>query len=364
MLLRIFEALRWVILVVLLLIAVQTLLPVVNRTQWYAVLVTTELGYVLALAALLLMLSSYYFAKRRAWFVAIASMVAVIGLSPSLSAGYHFPGCFKPVDVLDRIATSSATPGKKILYSESAQAALHYYFYPADISQEGRLAPVAILIHGGGWRSRQMGLGAWLIKRLNHLGYAVVAPEYSLAPKANYPQPLHDLDVLYQHISSNNLDLAVDPQNISLLGRSAGAHLASLWAFTRPDVPVKNVIGFYGVYDMVAAWQAAPEVSMHDGRKILSQFMGGGLDEMPARYVDASPRSHISDGIPPTLLLHGGRDDWVPHSQLQLMRALNHSNIDTVTLPWATHGFDAVPYSPGGIVAACQIERQLSGGLP
>jgi dipeptidyl aminopeptidase/acylaminoacyl peptidase len=66
---------------------------------------------------------------------------------------------------------------------------------------------------------------------------------------------------------------------------------------------------------------------------------------------------------PPTLLLHGRRNEpvWFLQSQ-RLAARLNEIGARHyfLTLPWATHAFDCNPRGPGSQVANAAIEKFLA----
>jgi acetyl esterase/lipase len=89
-------------------------------------------------------------------------------------------------------------------------------------------------------------------------------------------------------------------------------------------------------------------------RAVLRDFVGGTPDELPARYHAASPSSYVRPGLPPTLLLYGGRDHVVkPEFNRGAAAALRRAGVRVVQveLPWAEHGFDLGPAGLGGQLA-------------
>ncbi|MDQ6926863.1 MAG: alpha/beta hydrolase, partial [Candidatus Eremiobacteraeota bacterium] len=79
-------------------------------------------------------------------------------------------------------------------------------------------------------------------------------------------------------------------------------------------------------------------------------------------YRAASPLAHVRPGLPPPLLIYGGRDHLV---EARFGRALDRALIAAgdpvayVELPWAEHGFDAVPGGVGERVATAVTEQFL-----
>jgi acetyl esterase/lipase len=130
-------------------------------------------------------------------------------------------------------------------------------------------APVVIAVHGGGWqggsRASYRHWGPFFARN----GYALFSIDYRLGKAGTYPGSVYDLKAAIQFVRAKAADLGLDPERIGLMGDSAGAHLAALVALA-PDqfageyrgdpnfavaADVKAVVGFYGVYDMLAQWQ-------------------------------------------------------------------------------------------------------------
>jgi acetyl esterase/lipase len=134
-------------------------------------------------------------------------------------------------------------------------------------------APVLVAVHGGGWqignRKFYTNWGPYLAKN----GVAVFAIEYRLMKPGvtTYPGAVYDTKAAVQFVRAKAAELGVDPERIGLVGDSAGAHLGALVALAgeephfssgyRSDphaavsAKVKAVVGFYGVYDMLAQWE-------------------------------------------------------------------------------------------------------------
>ena len=101
---------------------------------------------------------------------------------------------------------------------------------------------------------------------------------------------------------------------------------------------------------------------MLDTKTILIDYLGGSPAEAPAIYNDASPTQLAAQGSPPTLLLHGGRDELVSFYQsARLAKRLDEIGIPhlNVLLPWATHGFDYILRGPGGQISTYAVEYFL-----
>ena len=135
-------------------------------------------------------------------------------------------------------------------------------------------APVVIAVHGGGWQfGNRAGYKYWG-PFLARNGYALFSIDYRLGKPGTYPGSVYDVKAAIQFVRAKAGELGIDPERIGLMGDSAGAHLAALVGlaadqFTSEyrDDPnaatpanVKAVVGFYGVYDMLAQWEHRPDL--------------------------------------------------------------------------------------------------------
>jgi acetyl esterase/lipase len=148
-----------------------------------------------------------------------------------------------------------------------------------------------------------------------------------------------------------------------LIGRSSGAHLALLAAYTGGTPPVRGVVGYYGPTDLAAGYREPPRPDPLNVRRLLETFIGGTPETKPEAYRDASPISYATRPLPPTLLIYGARDHIVlPRFGERLhdrLRATGTTSI-LIEIPWAEHGFNAVPSGPSAQLALYHSERFLA----
>lgn len=170
-----------------------------------------------------------------------------------------------------------------------------------------------VLIHGGSWHKRygkvvMRGLAADLVRR----GWAVWNIEYRrLGEGGGWPETFDDVAGAIDHLRT--LDAPLDMQSVSLIGHSAGGHLA-LWAAGRAGLPAgapgagpailpRRAIGQAPVADLVGAYRL-----WHGGAA--QALMGGAPEQIPARYAVADPIELLPLAMP-TLLVHGSQDTTV-----------------------------------------------------
>lgn len=178
--------------------------------------------------------------------------------------------------------------------------------------------PGLIVIHGGFWRSRYdlLHIGH-LCTELTAAGIATWNIEYRRVgdPGGGWPGTFHDV------VSASHAFFAVAPAyrvdraRISVIGHSAGGHLA-LWVASQSDSVGGNplpalqyrldaAISLAGVLDLHAA--SALGLSDH----AVSRFLGGSPAGVPDRYTATSPLS-LFPAACPRLLIHGAADEIVP----------------------------------------------------
>jgi acetyl esterase/lipase len=150
---------------------------------------------------------------------------------------------------------------------------------------------------------------------------------------------------------------------MALVGRSAGAQLALVAAYTSGAPKVSAVVSYYGPTDLVEGWRVPPRPDPLPVRPTLETYLGGTPDSTPAQYQEASPVTYVSSSVPPTLLLYGARDHIVEarfgrelHDRLRAAGAVSV----LLEIPWAEHAFDVLPNGLGGQLSLYYVERFLA----
>ena len=193
-------------------------------------------------------------------------------------------------------------------------------------------------------------------------GFAVADIIYRLAPKWRFPAPVEDVRAAIGFLRAGADSLGIDPNQIVLLGRSAGGQIALTAAYSLKDPAIRGVISLYGPTDMYWGWDHPSNPEVIDTPRNLREYLGGRPSEVPAAYDAASPIRLVTSSVPPTLFLHGGRDELVsPEDSARLSKRLTEAGVRNlnVSLPWATHGFDYIVRGPGGQISAYAIEYFL-----
>lgn len=190
-------------------------------------------------------------------------------------------------------------------------------------------AKVIVYLHGSGWTGGdKKEFPELLISELvGKRKYIVVSANYRLIRdgKNRFPSQMEDVKKLFVFLTENAEKYHFNGKEFALMGGSAGAYLAMLYAYGYDSAKqVKAVVDFWGPTDL------ADKVVQEDkeaNEKVINLL--GESDPKAQIYLDASPYYRLTKetGVP-TLLFHGGLDPLVPVSQAdKLFKKLQSLNI-------------------------------------
>ena len=208
-------------------------------------------------------------------------------------------------------------------------------------------APVALLVHGGGWAGGDKQDHREDILRLAGQGWVAASINYRLVKdhwQNRFPAAISDTRCAVRWLRAHATELGADPAHIVALGDSAGGELVELLG-TSPDATalddgqceltgsaaVDAVVGYYGRADL-----AVPPIPDY-----LVDYIGRDGDWL-AREGLGSPLRHVDPRTTPMLLVHGQDDGTVPIAQSRAMRdALRAAGVTVglMELPGQGHGF-------------------------
>ena len=212
--------------------------------------------------------------------------------------------------------------------------------------------PVVVYIHGGAWISgSKMSVnnarfnGAF--NTLREKGYAIVAPDYTLAKfeQSPFPACLADAVDAMSWISNHAEEYNFDLDNVGLLGESAGAHISMMTVFYEDqtfaephDLSFTYLIDVYGPSDLYQLYKA--QIPLIDS--INSHILGlpehikshleiteylFGFDPAEDTSKTAaftglySPVHKLTSSAPNILMIHGNVDQVVPLEQSHILKA-------------------------------------------
>ena len=225
----------------------------------------------------------------------------------------------------------------------------------------GGPAPAIVQIYGGAWQRGAPGNDAVFAARLASRGYVVFAIDYRHAPAWKWPAQLDDVRAALTWVRAHAGEYGADASKLALFGRSAGSQLAMVAGLQDPGVSA--IVSYYGPVNLTRGWREPPRPDPIGSRDVLEALLGGTPDQVPDRYVQASPISYVSARAPRTLLIYGSKDHIVqPQYGRSLHEALSAAGAQSalIEIPWGDHAFDALPAGLAGQVALFHTERFLA----
>ena len=144
------------------------------------------------------------------------------------------------------------------VYNGTYEVPVRLYFpneesMSGDVSEKGKY-PVLLFFHGGGWVTESIDNYERICARLaDATGQYVVSVEYRLAPEDKFPAGLEDCYAVAKALYSGQFVLNVKPENITLIGDSAGGNLCaalSLMARDRKEfMPSRQILIYPATYN-------------------------------------------------------------------------------------------------------------------
>jgi len=185
--------------------------------------------------------------------------------------------------------------------------------------------PLIIWIHGGGWFSCNKDID--FAPQVLGLGFALASLDYRLTSDGfPFPAQIEDCISALAWLRQNGANHRIDSDRIGLIGHSAGAHLSALIATTGGTNPFSNLTRVSTQVQAAVLWSGPFDLGRERGKWPRSTFIwdpkdvfsmkffaDGVYDEKFAQW--ASPSSYVRAGLPPMLIVHGGKDDIVPPGQ-------------------------------------------------
>jgi len=248
-----------------------------------------------------------------------------------------------------------------VVYLSTPQRTLMLDVYrPTAPPPQGDLYPAVVVLHGGAWKYGNKGEVFTPHHRyLAGLGYTVFDIQYRFSTEARWNESLEDVREAVAWVHRYAAAYHVDPTRVALMGRSAGGHMALLAAYSAlAPGAVAAVVAIYPPTDL-RLWISIPHTEVTD-------YIGGTTAELPVDYNAASPTEHVRNGLPPTLLIAGYRDDLVAPAHVELLAnklASTDTPVVTLRVPWARHGFDAFLSGLGSQIIQYDIDRFLAWSL-
>jgi arylformamidase len=169
-------------------------------------------------------------------------------------------------------------------------------------TQTSEKSPVVIFIHGGYWTSGNKDIYGFLGRNFGKKKIVTVIPNYTLSPNGNYDTMAKEVGAAIQWTSDNIEKYNGNPDQIFLMGHSAGGHLIALVG-TNPKY-LENTDMIKGIIlndaaglDMYSYLQKHPPTKYHNYDVTWT--------ENEDNWKDASPIYSLSEKVPPFLMFTG-----------------------------------------------------------
>lgn len=219
-------------------------------------------------------------------------------------------------------------------------------YYP---NQKSNL-PVIIYFHGGWFNSGSLETHDTPLRDFSHLSQSVIISiDYCLAPEFPFPAGLNDCETAVKWILENTKFLNISPENLIIMGDSAGGALATTITRKFRHV-VKSQLLIYPVTDNsleTSSWidfKDGPLLDLEGGKQAWEWY----LNENDNNNPNAIPLlADDLEGLPPTFIAVAEYDP-LKDEAIQYANKLKRSNVDLKLKIYdgMIHGF----FQMGGII--------------
>jgi metallo-beta-lactamase class B len=196
-------------------------------------------------------------------------------------------------------------------------------------NRNGKNTPVIIFIHGGAWIVGNKLFFHREMKQFAEKGFACVCINYRYVSntKGIHHQEitsdiLRSINFVRQHAQTWN----ISPDNIGLMGHSAGGHLSMIVAYALDTLHlIKAMVSWSGPTNFLDPLQPSGQA---EGQNILKMYTGTELKTAAdtAVWKSVSPYYRVKSNSVPTLLVQGELDNLVPAPMAMKM----HNRLDSL----------------------------------
>ncbi|MFF8868458.1 alpha/beta hydrolase [Streptomyces sp. NPDC015139] len=256
------------------------------------------------------------------------------------------------------ISAFAAAEERRVLSLKPVLAPVHgrwgshpHQVYDSWPSQDPE-APLVVLLHGGYWRYDRMHLTP-LAAFLAQCGFSVLLPEFRRSGGAGgYPETFDDVACIVDTLPAG--------RPYTLAGHCSGGHLA-LWCAARALLPSDSPWHTPGLPDSVLAIAPLTDLAATRRDRLSTdaavQLLGE--EQFEERLPLTDPLTLLTaagtTGVR-TVLLHGGADEEVPHTQFADYAAVHH-DLETIVLPGTGHYTPIEPGAPAAQKVALTLKR-------
>ena len=209
-----------------------------------------------------------------------------------------------------------------VAYGTDAKQTYNIYL---PVGRSETTTPVLFFIYGGAWIEGDKDSITYSIPTLRQLfpSTAFVLFNYRLYNQTTgvnkFPAQEEDVKACIEKVLNNNRTYNIS-QKFVVWGQSAGAHLATLYAYKYGPTSFQPmaVVNEVGPVDMLSFYKQSKNSEL---KSLLTKLMGKPNSADSVLYNSSSPLRYVTASSPPTLITHGTADDIVPYQQAELLDA-------------------------------------------
>ena len=217
---------------------------------------------------------------------------------------------------------NSVTSGRSVLDIYLPTPA-YWWIQSLHTREPQKKRPVVIFVVGGAWIVGYKGWGALIARVLSAAGIICFLPDYRNYPQATLSDMVADCGDAISWIQSNLEAYGGDPENVVLVGQSAGAHL-SLLSLVLPNrifdaSKIQAFVGISGPYCIPSLYDFFQSRGLYKSALDLI-FESDPKKHSPTTYLTSEERRNPRSDLPPIYLFHGTNDNSVPMCSSTLLR--------------------------------------------
>lgn len=248
------------------------------------------------------------------------------------------------VSFSDVLAVPFAKPEQRVAYGESPLQFVEHWQTP----KHSPSTPIILSIHGGCWLSAYSIEHTYAMNSaLRDAGFDVWSVEYRRVGDTGggWPGSFADIQQSLLAVAAEyGGKQALAERDVTLLGHSAGGHLALLAGHQRAEL-IDRVVGLAAISD-INAYTAGDNSCQQAGKRFMQ-------DADSDAWYAANPM--LQPVVTPTYLFHGDADSIVPPAQSRAFA--EHEQVDVVWLEGAGH-FDLIdPQSRAWLTIVSQLQQ-------
>lgn len=234
---------------------------------------------------------------------------------------------------------------------------------------------VLIFFHGGGWVTGNIDSYSYICANMaNQTGHVVVSVDYRLAPEHPFPAGAEDCYYVTKKIFLDNTLFHNKPEEITLIGDSAGGNLAAVVSLMARDrgefLPNKQILIYPSTYNNHA--ENSPFPSVRDNgtdyimtSKRISDYMDLYISKEEDRnspYVAPLLADNLNNQ-PQTLIITAEYDPLRDEGEAYGIRLREYgNNVEIQRIKDALHGFISLPKRSTYVTNSYEIMNQFLNG--